>query len=824
MAEHARLRHLHPRRLSSFLPVIRDDLLARLGPATVLEALAAPAGALSACLDTAPPSDRDLAVRAAVISRRVWEWLTELDGWTWSGFAAGPSDVDDACYAARIDEVGREMGRLDVEDIKKNVLQNHLRPLSRPTTPATDSDGLSLLSLSSAASSYYRMDDLTAVITTIVMQALPNLARLSALLRLWTLRLRVLQNVPLFLSALDDAETGLASAWAQSDGRGLQATARALAADVAEPARLLDYMLDCLEGLPDTLPDVWIDRVEALERDHAEWLGVCERTLQDERLSTASAVKAEQYSAADDSAIVASPGALDGTMAVNWPDEVWRGKAEDDSPPSTPPHDEVPRCYDGGDDDDVDDDVCTPPSPQSRLPTATGRGNTTSGDALSTCDDSLLSGQVMSPIKEDGDDDDDVSGLPRLRTAISRQSLNSQASTLIFSGLGHSSSPPDMSTSPAARLRHTAAESPLQSPLRRSKTASATMGQTEDALFLKSPADESFAQDFDDTMSMMDGPSYTLRGEGGAGDDQLQQQISDIIDSIPARIKLASSPTLNPPDVRLRKPGSRDSGLLRRSASSLSSRAGTPSFTLSPAKHCRPRHRRAHQEIQVYHLSRSTGEAPIKLFIRCVGEHGERVMVRVGGGWADLGEYLKAYASHHGRRSHGVEIRSGRLTPVAPVSDSSPTTRPGSAADIHDMVSPATPIQMRKLRASELPSSSNSRPLPRTPSSLPSIITTITTKSTEPPSSDSAQSRSSSRISWVDDDGDGASYLGLAGPSGRRVKMTDENRAWVESVKEKVRIASGSAGGLPSSSSRFGDLGAVGGTRRLFPAGTGRRR
>ena len=26
-------------------------------------------------------------------------------------------------------------------------------------------------------------------------------------------------------------------------------------------------------------------------------------------------------------------------------------------------------------------------------------------------------------------------------------------------------------------------------------------------------------------------------------------------------------------------------------------------------------------------------------------------MVRVGGGWADLGEYLRQYAEHHGRRT-----------------------------------------------------------------------------------------------------------------------------------------------------------------------------
>ena len=83
-------------------------------------------------------------------------------------------------------------------------------------------------------------------------------------------------------------------------------------------------------------------------------------------------------------------------------------------------------------------------------------------------------------------------------------------------------------------------------------------------------------------------------------------------------------------------------------------RAPTPSFTLSPAYGkgtSRPRHQNGSPEIKLYHLSRSTGEAPVKLFVRLVGENGERAMVRVGGGWADLGEYLREYASHHGCRS-----------------------------------------------------------------------------------------------------------------------------------------------------------------------------
>lgn len=64
-------------------------------------------------------------------------------------------------------------------------------------------------------------------------------------------------------------------------------------------------------------------------------------------------------------------------------------------------------------------------------------------------------------------------------------------------------------------------------------------------------------------------------------------------------------------------------------------------------------------DIKLYHLHRNDGQAPIKLYIRLVGEKGERVMVRVGGGWADLAEYLKEYATHHGSKRRVVS--EGRI-------------------------------------------------------------------------------------------------------------------------------------------------------------------
>ncbi|KAG4219089.1 hypothetical protein PC116_g32431 [Phytophthora cactorum] len=76
------------------------------------------------------------------------------------------------------------------------------------------------------------------------------------------------------------------------------------------------------------------------------------------------------------------------------------------------------------------------------------------------------------------------------------------------------------------------------------------------------------------------------------------------------------------------------------------------------------------------------------------------------------------------------------------------------------------------------------------------------------------RSRSSSHMDWDEED----SALGLAGPKGRRVDMSDESRAWVESVKEKVRIASNDRIPPPEQrlDTKFGEMGRVGGTKRLF--------
>ncbi|OWO99533.1 hypothetical protein B2J93_3980 [Marssonina coronariae] len=317
-------------------------------------------------------------------------------------------------------------------------------------------------------------------------------------------------------------------------------------------------------------------------------------------------------------------------------------------------------------------------------------------------------------------------------------------------------------------------------------------------------------------------------------DEQLQQQISSLLESIPARIRLTSESDGTPISSHTLRPqrSRRSITPSARSSSSMSnysaSRAPTPSFTLTPAygkTSSRIRAPSNNPEVKLYHLSRSTGEAPIKLFVRLVGEHGERVMVRVGGGWADLGEYLKEYASHHGRRagstresvdkieiqdlpsrqiSSSSTITPGRSSPAPRAQSVLERERPGSSFSLH----------VRKTRKSVGESSfsdpATTRPRlsgSRAPSTPLPTTTARRSYETPPSTKSSPETGRSSRMSWTDED----SNLGLAGPKSKNLVISERDQEWVESIKEKVRLASaekakGKPGGAKGEGNYFGQM------------------
>jgi len=78
----------------------------------------------------------------------------------------------------------------------------------------------------------------------------------------------------------------------------------------------------------------------------------------------------------------------------------------------------------------------------------------------------------------------------------------------------------------------------------------------------------------------------------------------------------------------------------------------------------------------------------------------------------------------------------------------------------------------------------------------------------------------SSRLSWTEED----SSLGLAGPKSRKVTISEKDQEWVESMKEKVRLASAEKErrekerevGAASRTASFGEMDRIGMTKRLF--------
>lgn len=961
-----------------------DDLLARLTPASAVEALRAPTGALKLCMERASAPERSFAHRTAVASQKIHGWVDELSRWLWpagggsAGFEMPPAkrrklfqpeissdnhkgklaDVilhygslsadDVALYEKRVEEIQEDMETLGLEEIKSHVLRHHILPLSRPGTPFSDASTMS----------WTKMEDLTAVVTAITVQALPKLARLSRLLNVWSIRLLVLRKVPSLLTILTDAEVALRAGWNaiqptmhKSEGSNgaenadgddkLPIVARkdfdvmklVLQQKITKVGHEIDSMLDALEGMEDTLPSDWLERLEILERDYAQWEVTAEQQVQKDELSKACRtgsknaavqpqtpppkIRVHGPNSETDSSDASDSNPSTSSLAEDANNRVIASHnrlAEQLAEPSEPGAVKIlvdesnydpgrsgskvidmtelaahqrdidsglavknPSLdYDGAqggrpgmaivDNEDLNDSDLGLPQPSSRASPNDGTNDvhadadTKSKSILSELDRNIVRGSptkkslklmdvsvsrklsqhqelehsVLEAVDEEVEEEDDEQELPPARLGPRRGSQMSMVSTVLNGSPGRffdrsdeeglsdlelprlpdpddpfSSDPLSPPSSPPLRYRRSISfkDQPEVIPLPEE-------GTMRPRGLLDPP------EIFDPDVSFELESRHSSPGRPGATNEEdrrLQQQIGEILQSVPLKIRLnnkASAINLNPPDFQLpTRPRAKTTDTSRGSTSSVSSRAGTPStlsrsatpsYMLAPAKSQGSRSKSSSQEIKVYHLQRSTGEPPIKLFIRAVGEHGERVMVRVGGGWSDLGEYLRDYATHHIRKSRGegkVEVTD--LPTVAHGhAGSSPLERPSSASD-----NPVSPLSIRKTRRS-LGEDSLPR-FPKTP--LPFAKRPgVDTPNYTPGSETSVRSRASSKADWDEE----TSALGLAGPKPKKVEMSDESRAWIESVKEKVRMAS-SDRTVPEPS-KFGEMGKVGGTKRLY--------
>ncbi|KAH7392644.1 hypothetical protein BKA66DRAFT_510200 [Pyrenochaeta sp. MPI-SDFR-AT-0127] len=813
-----------------------------------------------------PPSDEYREQRRQSLELRIREHLPNADLSKtlrpleyWGSLLSDEVEQHDA----RLDDIEDEMLKLDVEELKEHVLDMHPAGRSRPSSAG----------LEAARQSYRPMDDFSFLITQTLLSALPHHAQLKDRLGTWTARVSILREAPTYLAELETAQTAMRLAWDAiepptdlSDDaftqwkEAVDTISNVLLTKVGQLGRRLDRMLDTLEGREDCLPDKWIDVFEGTEADFGRWAHDSRRRVIDfdvrRRVDKASDIQGknvterlgphsnsmtllEQRSAPTTdhlSDIITTTPTVEteqGTTPTNTTnvptiakDALGPGISSLDAttPAVEPPLSDEDSVFEEGDTvihNELDDSLgdITPIEPTLEV-FGESRVESVSANAVQSRPRPLTFSGAQTIASTDGQDGTvlEPPQTPRSR----RGSGGSLSSEMSF----ESSSPNFVEESPSVR---NATNRGLRAP----------RPELNAAMAKRRPIKETI----DDSIVSTPWPPTRFSQKPASSADDLERKISDILTTIPAHIRLTTGPGADAPEVKsargITAKGSR--GYLRaaRSISGLKS----PELTLSPAKNdYDPANAasgrksaaaaRGDNDIKLYHLTQPGKEHPIKLFIRRVGENGERVMVRVGGGWADLGEYLRQYAEHHGRRTAsdgkfeilGLEVKNPDNSPARP--DSATSKRDRRFSSGRPLASPATtPVK----------SSGLGFPIDEAPPPMPNMTSTpgIAEEASVP-------STNSSQRSWQGNE------VGLAGPKSKKLDLSGQKLEWIEGMMKQARTVSGSVvttnytpfqrdeRGESRSESRsdsrtgsragarksdFGDLGKVGGTKRIFMRG-----
>ncbi|KAK3713695.1 hypothetical protein LTR37_008389 [Vermiconidia calcicola] len=309
------------------------------------------------------------------------------------------------------------------------------------------------------------------------------------------------------------------------------------------------------------------------------------------------------------------------------------------------------------------------------------------------------------------------------------------------------------------------------------------------------------------------------------GEDNFDRHVSEVLDRVHAPIRFKTRPGAATPQQKAKVP---------------KALGGKNNLTLAPAepspKKAAPN---ADPDVKLYHLTQAGRAEPIKLFVRLVGE-GERCMVRVGGGWADLADYLRQYAEHHGSRtvSEGVlelQTAAGTGTPGSAMQTAARST-PGSANGVRRAFSGLAPEpkSLAVARTPVTPAGSGSTERPRTRDAQRLRLSVESQREAKPEGSDEeevsptlahsrlspfgSQRSTGSRPSTASSPGEAAG-LGMAGPR-LKADLPEQKARWVEGMIERVNK---SASVEKEQQQKFlGDMGKVGSTRRMvFRTGTG---
>ena len=330
------------------------------------------------------------------------------------------------------------------------------------------------------------------------------------------------------------------------------------------------------------------------------------------------------------------------------------------------------------------------------------------------------------------------------------------------------------------------------------------------------------------------------------GEDNFDRHVSEVLDRVHAPIKFRSRPGAETPVSRTAEP---------RTYSGPRPKAERPgrNLTLAPAEPSPRKAATAEPEVKLYHLTQAGRSEPIKLFVRLVGE-GERVMVRVGGGWADLADYLRQYAEHHGSRTvseNVLELQTASSTTAGNGSSGSGLGRRAFSGPVEPKSmarSPLTPIDTH-VHPLERPRTGGSEPewlrqaqpefsmgdSPTDDEESPSVSyhksvreTALGTqqksspKSASRPSTANGSSRSQSRQGPglrqdSENNSPAGGFLGMAGRSGKgKGELPEQKAKWVEGMIEKVNKSASAEKSREEKERYLGEMGRVGGTRRVI--------
>ena len=634
-----------------------------------------------------------------------------------------------------------------------------------------------------------------------------------------------------------------------------------LESQIRDLGQRLDYMLDTLEGSQDTIPDVWIDNMEQLEADFGNWVVEAEKIVVVWELDTEENLSRRHAGVEGGHADLPTtgPSTQNGIRATSAQEASMQEHDKQDSDRATSTL-EVPN--DVGHRNDRNLRINNKPLPlnlQHRRNHSNALSDLSSessfpGSATSDYFSNVSSPEIQdasraeyfeagSPVevstpgfarRESKESDPTVSRQSSQRTERGDFSLpavtspaRSRASTVLAEPTIHEdgsfanvtrkdvgrSLPTTESqnalhdTEVVLNLKNSSPTSPIpaKSQHRFETFTDLSPGNTPVKVFRRKTADGTNVP----AMPRADVGRPVPASPTKSTDNDLENRISSILTEIPANIRLARGRDGNPGKTA-QSPASRPAKLIKKSSKPRFVRSQTaapspPTMTLTPANEKATTPQNGEPEIKLYHLHQSGKEVPVKLFIRLVGESGERVMVRIGGGWADLAEYLKEYAIHHGQRtvSDGkFDIQglpsSQSSSLVTTLGSLSNTQTPRSISDSPNGERSASGAILRNRRLSTGMASS-----PSTPGVLQD-----SRKDIRPTSRDS---NASSKRSWLGDD---SPSLGLAGPKGKKAVVSPNKQAWVETMVEKARV--GSSEKKKATRSAFGDLGIMGGTKRLF--------